>query len=161
MCLLLIMVNRRCTQLPSLLVTETSGAYFAAAALAHADHISQLDTSSSDIAVYAFHSGDAVNKLALLNMAYYPNTTTTGTRSEQSVSFTGVPSSVQQVSVKRLTAPYSTSLTEAGDAVTFYGHSFSDADCGIRGNEAVEWVQVDGGSIVVVVRASEAVLIEW
>jgi hypothetical protein len=143
------------------LATNETGAYFAAAALSHADHISQLDTSSSDLAAYALSANGAVTKLAILNMAYYPESSKNATRPSQSMSFSGFASGTQQVSVKRLTAPYSTSLTENGAAVTFYGHSFSDSDCGIQGTEDVEWVQVQSGNIEIVVAASEGVLIEW
>jgi hypothetical protein len=141
--------------------TDGAGAYFTAAALSHADHISQLDTSSTDLAAYALSSSGTVTKLAVLNMAYYPESSGNATRPSQAVSFSGLPTDVQQVSVKRLTAPYSTSLTQTGAAVTFYGHSFSDSDCGIAGTEKVEWVQVESGSIQVVLAASEAILVEW
>jgi hypothetical protein len=94
-----------------------------------------------------------VTKLVAINSVYYTN----GTRPSQEVTFTNLSGST--VSIKRLTAPATTSKTESGDKVTYYGHSFSDSDCGIAGTENVEIANVVDGAVTITLQASEAVLV--
>ena len=105
-------------------------------------------------AAYAFYDGDAVSKLALINLQpYYANSTSDFT---VSLDISGVVahSGCEQASLKRLTAPYVDSK-DAAD-VTWAGQSFVNGTA--SGELMVESIRQDG---VVQVRGSEAVLVSF
>lgn len=141
------------------------GAYFVSAALGGSAAVAQLDDGGSDLAVYAMytHGSDASPaKLAIINTAYYPNTTAsagTSTRPQSTVRLTGLRSG-SAATLRRLTAPYATSQQELGQVPTWAGRSFSNAKCAFAGTEKTEAVAVGAdGTTSVVVAASEAVLL--
>ncbi|WVQ76920.1 hypothetical protein IAR50_006599 [Cryptococcus sp. DSM 104548] len=136
------------------------GAIFASAALNEAASITQLDASTSRLAVYTFHSSNGtLLRAAILNTAYYPNTTITSTRPSKTVVLTGLVSGSGTVKGKRLTAQWSTSRVELGESPTFGGQTFDGKSCELVGEESWEEMDVDDGEVGVVVAASEAVLV--
>ncbi|OCF42885.1 hypothetical protein I317_03236 [Kwoniella heveanensis CBS 569] len=134
------------------------GAYFAASAMGGMDSIVQLDDGQSELAVYAFYKDDQLSRGAIYNSVFFSNTTA-GDRTYQNFTLTNLPSGTQEISLKRLTAPYTTSQQELGQAPTFGGQSFADDTCAVQGDEQTEHVEVQGGSATISVGASEAVLI--
>ncbi|KAL2823214.1 hypothetical protein BDW59DRAFT_180787 [Aspergillus cavernicola] len=130
------------------------GAYFATMALANADQIAPLDDATTSLAAYAIYQDDRPVRVLLYNSEYY----TSGTRSSQSYTLTGLPSTSTTVTAKRLTAPYSTSRVDQGEGPTLGGQTFGNGDCVVLGEEVFETVAVEGGEASFVVGASEALL---
>lgn len=130
------------------------GAYFATMALAGADKIAALDSKSTNYAAYAiYNSAGAPIKVLLYNSDYY----TSGTRSVQTFTLTGLKSSA--VTAKRLTAASSTSRQDQGQNPTVAGQTFANGTCAIQGTAVVEHAAVSGGQVSFSVSASEALLI--
>jgi hypothetical protein len=130
------------------------GAYFATQALANVSYISQLDDGTSRYAAYALYdSGKDLTKVLLYNSDYY----TSGTRSTQSFTLTGLAGS--SVSATRLTAEFATSRQDQGQIPTVGGRSFEDGTCEIQGSEVMEHVDVLSGEAMFSVGASEALLV--
>ncbi|TYJ54511.1 hypothetical protein B9479_004835 [Cryptococcus floricola] len=136
------------------------GAIFAASALNDAAYITQLDSSTSHLAIYTFHSSnDALLRAVILNTQYYPNTTTSA-RPSENVVLTGLEDGESgKVKGKRLTATWSTSQVEFGESPTFGGQSFNGESCEAEGEEVWEEMDVAGGEVKIEVAASEAVLV--
>jgi hypothetical protein len=129
------------------------GAYFATMALANADQIAPLDSQNSAYAAYALYKSGAPVKVLLYNSDYY----TTGTRSSQTYTLSGISGS--SVTSKRLTAPYATSRVDQGENPTVAGRTFANGTCTIQGTEAVEKTTVSAGEATFTVAASEALLV--
>ncbi|KAJ5362159.1 hypothetical protein N7541_003003 [Penicillium brevicompactum] len=129
------------------------GAYFATMALANADQIAPLDSQDSAYAAYAIYKSGAPVKVLLYNSDYY----TTGTRSSQTYSLSGLTDS--RVTAKRLTAPYATSRVDQGGDPTVAGRTFANGTCVIQGTEVVETTTVSAGKATFTVAASEALLV--
>lgn len=129
------------------------GAYFATMALANADQIAPLDNQDSAYAAYAIYKSGAPVKVLLYNSDYY----TTGTRSSQTYSLSGLTGS--RVTAKRLTAPYATSRVDQGGDPTVAGRTFANGTCVIQGTEVVETTTVSAGKATFTVAASEALLV--
>lgn len=131
------------------------GAYFAAMALANAEHVVPLDDQKTNYAAYVIYRGGKPIRVVLYNSDYY----TGGTRSSQTFTITGLPTS-SSVSAKRLTAPNANSRQDRGSVPSIAGRSFEDGTCAIRGTEAVEINKVVGGRATFTVFASEALLVQ-
>lgn len=129
------------------------GAYFATMALANADQIAPLDKQDSAYAAYAIYKSGAPVKVLLYNSDYY----TTGTRSSQTYSLSGLTGS--RVTAKRLTAPNATSRVDQGGDPTVAGRTFANGTCVIQGTEVVETATVSAGKATFTVAASEALLV--
>ncbi|KAJ5871639.1 uncharacterized protein N7529_003992 [Penicillium soppii] len=129
------------------------GAYFATMALANADKIAPLDSQDSAYAAYAIYKSGAPVKVLLYNSDYY----TTGTRSSQTYTLSGISSS--SVTAKRLTAQYATSRVDQGQNPTVAGQTFANGTCAIQGTEVVETATVSAGKATFTVKASEALLV--
>jgi hypothetical protein len=132
------------------------GAYFAALALAQADHIAPLDDMKSNYAAYAIYKGAEAVRVLLYNSDYYVS----GTRSVQNFTITGLPATSTAVSARRLTAPYATSRQDQGQNPTVAGQTFGNGTCLLQGSEVIETVAVVGGVASIQVFASEAVLVD-
>ncbi|KAL4940004.1 hypothetical protein BDV06DRAFT_230689 [Aspergillus oleicola] len=128
------------------------GAYFATLALANADQIAPLDDQTTAYAAYAIYENGSPVRVLLYNSDYY----TSGTRSSQAYTLTGLSSST--VTARRLTAPYSTSRVDEGESPTLAGQTFGNGDCTVQGDDTVETVTVTGGEAAFTVSASEALL---
>ncbi|KAL4930981.1 uncharacterized protein BDV17DRAFT_297481 [Aspergillus undulatus] len=128
------------------------GAYFATLALANADQIAPLDERTTNYAAYAIYEGGSPARVLLYNSDYY----TSGTRSSQTYTLTGLPSST--LTARRLTAPYATSRADRGESPTLAGQTFGNGDCTVQGDEVVETASVTGGEATFTVGASEALL---
>ncbi|CAG8395580.1 unnamed protein product [Penicillium salamii] len=129
------------------------GAYFATMALANADQVAPLDGQDSSYAAYAIYKSGAPVKVLLYNSDYY----TTGTRSSQTFSLSGLTGST--VTAKRLTAPNATSRVDQGQVPTVAGRNFANGTCAIQGTEVVETATVSAGKATFTVGASEALLV--
>jgi hypothetical protein len=129
------------------------GAYFATMALANADKIAPLDSQDSAYAAYAIYKSGAPVKVLLYNSDYY----TTGTRSSQTYTLSGISSF--SVTAKRLTAQYATSRVDQGQNPTVAGQTFAKGTCAIQGTEVVETATVSAGKATFTVKASEALLV--
>ncbi|KAH8883084.1 hypothetical protein GQ53DRAFT_664796 [Thozetella sp. PMI_491] len=129
------------------------GAYFATMALANADQIASLDDRTTAYAAYAIYKSGAPIKVLLYNSNYY----TSGTRSSQTFTLTGLSSST--VTAKRLTGPYATSRVDRSESPTVGGQTFADGTCTIQGASAVETVAISEGKATFTVAASEALLV--
>ncbi|KAH8109882.1 hypothetical protein DFH11DRAFT_1810021 [Phellopilus nigrolimitatus] len=118
-------------------------------------HLVMLDAGSSTIGAYASFpdSSSAPTRVLLYNSVYFAGS---GTRSVTNISLSGIDSSLQAVSVKRLSAPNATSL--AGSGVSIGGGTF-DENCESVGTQTLESVSVNGGEVVVSVQDSEAVIV--
>ncbi|SMQ46611.1 unnamed protein product [Zymoseptoria tritici ST99CH_3D7] len=109
------------------------GAYFATQALANVAYIAQLDEGSSQYAAYALYdSNKALTKVLLYNSDYY----TSGTRSAQNFTLTGLTGS--STTAVRLTASFATSRQDQGQIPTVGGQSFEDGTCVIQGTPVKE-----------------------
>lgn len=130
------------------------GAYFATMALAGASKIAALDDQTTNYAAYAIYdSAGAPAKVLLYNSDYY----TTGTRSSQTFTLTGLASA--EVTAQRLTAPAATSRQDRGQNPTVAGQTFANGTCAIQGTPVVERTAVSGGQATFTVAASEALLV--
>lgn len=129
------------------------GAYFATMALADADHIAPLDDHTTNYAAYAIYKAGAPVRVLLYNSDYYAS----GTRSSQTFTLSGLPSS--SVTAKRLTAPFATSRIDQGQNPTVAGQTFQNGTCKIQGTEVVETTTVSAGKAAFTVSASEALLL--
>ncbi|CZS96294.1 uncharacterized protein RCO7_04959 [Rhynchosporium graminicola] len=130
------------------------GAYFATLALAGADQIAPLDSATTAYAGYGIYKGGKLVRILLYNSDYYAS----GTRTSQSFTLTGL--SATSATAKRLTAPSATSRQDQGQSPTVGGQTFEDGTCEIKGTAVNEAITVAGGSATVVLKASEALLIE-
>lgn len=129
------------------------GAYFATMALANADKVAPLDDGTTAYAVYAVYKNGSPIRVLLYNSDYY----TTGTRSSQTFTLTGLSSST--VTAKRLTAASATSRVDQGNSPTVAGLSFTDGTCVKKGTQVTESTSVTGGQATFTVAASEALLV--
>ncbi|GFF70275.1 beta-glucuronidase [Aspergillus lentulus] len=129
------------------------GAYFATMALANADQIAPLDDQTTAYASYAIYQNGAPIRVLLYNSDYY----TSGTRSTQTYTLTGLSSS--RVTAKRLTAPYATSRVDQGQNPTVGGQTFANGTCTIQGTAVTETATVSSGKATFTVGASEALLV--
>ncbi|RHZ62021.1 glycosyl hydrolase family 79 C-terminal domain-containing protein [Aspergillus thermomutatus] len=129
------------------------GAYFATMALANADQIAPLDDQTTAYAAYAIYKDGAPVRVLLYNSDYY----TSGTRSAQTYTLTGLPSS--RVTAKRLTAPYATSRVDRGQNPTVGGQTFANGTCAIQGTAVMETTTVSSGKATFTLGASEALLV--
>lgn len=130
------------------------GAYFATQALTNVSYISQLDDGTTRYAAYAlFDDNKAVTKVLLYNSDYF----TSGTRSSQDFTLTGLAAS--SVSATRLTAEYATSRQDQGQVPTVGGQSFEDGTCNIQGSAVTENTDVVSSAATFSVGASEALLV--
>ncbi|GKZ26880.1 hypothetical protein AbraCBS73388_003269 [Aspergillus brasiliensis] len=131
------------------------GAYTAALALSGASKVAQLDTGDSRFAAYAFYdSSDQPIRVLLYNSEYY----TSGTRSNVSVTLSGIPSTSTSVSALRLTGDAATTIVGEG-AITIGGQTFANATCELQGTKELETIKASEGQATFTVQASEALLI--
>ncbi|ODN78183.1 hypothetical protein L198_07972 [Cryptococcus wingfieldii CBS 7118] len=141
------------------------GAIFAASALNDAAYMTQLDASTSHLAIYTFHaSNDTLLRAVILNTQYYPNTTTAASRPSETVVLTGLEDGESgegkgKVKGKRLTARWSGLEVAYGESPTFGGQRFNGESCEAEGEEVWEEMDVAGGEVTIEVAASEAVLV--
>jgi hypothetical protein len=117
--------------------------------------ISQLDDGTGSIGVYAFGDTTSPSRVVIYNSAYF----TSGARSYANITLTDMIGS--SATVKRLTAPYSTSRVDQGQNPTFAGQMFANSTCAIEGTQVTEEVHLEGGAATFSVGASEALLIEF
>jgi len=129
------------------------GAYFATMALANADNIAPLDNGTTPYAAYAVYQGGKPSRVLLYNSDYY----TSGTRSSQNFTLTGLSSST--VVAKRLTAASATSRVDQGSSPMVAGQKFKDGTCEISGTQVTESSEVSDGQVTFTVAASEALLV--
>jgi hypothetical protein len=117
-----------------------------------------LDDGTSAIATYAvFNAAGVPVRVLVFNSNYFDGT---GTRTSAVISMTGggLPNSGTK-SAKRLTAPNATSRVDQGAAVTIGGGGAFSSTCTNTGIDALEAVTVSGGTMIVTVQASEALIV--
>jgi hypothetical protein len=129
------------------------GAYFATMSLAGADKIAPLDDGTTSYAAYVIYKGGKPVRVLLYNSDYY----TSGTRSSQTFTLTGLSSST--VIAKRLTAASATSRVDQGSSPTVAGQGFANGTCKLTGAEVTESTTVANGQATFTVAASEALLV--
>lgn len=105
-------------------LTNLQGVFFAAEVLCGISTISQLDDSSTQLAIDALYSGEHLSRAIVQNSEFFPS----GTRSYTNVTLTGISSSCGEVKAKRSTAPYSTSLRETTYAVQRFNNGTCQAE---------------------------------
>ncbi|KAI0829864.1 hypothetical protein BC628DRAFT_1314531 [Trametes gibbosa] len=109
------------------------------------------------IAVYAaFSATGAPLRLLVLNTNYYDGT---GARPSTRIGLSGISGTTGTKQAKRLTAPSATSRVDQGAAVTIGGSGTFGQDCSKTGTELTEQVSVAQGSLSVVVRDTEALIV--
>jgi hypothetical protein len=129
------------------------GAYTAALALNGASKIVQLDTGTTNYAVYAIYSGSTPIRALLYNSDYY----TGGARS--SVRFTLKGISASSVTARRLAGTSATARVDQGGVVTIAGQHFANGTCVMEGIQSLETTTVIDKAATFTVAASEALLI--
>lgn len=134
--------------------TPYYGAYFAAMALAGADHIAPLDDDTTNYAAYAIYKDGRPIRVLLYNSDYYVS----GTRSSQNFTLTGLSSS--RVYSKSLVAPSATTNQATGANPIVGGQHFANTTCELIGNPRVVEHRVDSGKATFSVPASQAMLID-
>lgn len=119
--------------------------------------VAALSDTDTGMAVYAVYSSAGTPlRLLVLNTNYFDGT---GTRSSNTVSFTGIATASGTKQAKRLTAPSATSLADQGAAVTIGGGGTFGANCARTGTEGTETVAVSNNAFSVAVKASEALIV--
>ncbi|KAK4172980.1 family 79 putative glycoside hydrolase [Triangularia setosa] len=131
------------------------GAYFITAALSEAERIAPLDNFSNNFGGYAIYKGNKPVRVLLINSNYYES----GTRSRESFTLTGLPSSITSVRSRRLTGDSATSRSDRSSPATFGGQTFQDGTCVKQGTEKIEEASVRAGSVTLTLAASEALLV--
>lgn len=120
--------------------------------------LTMLDDGSGSVGVYAIFSTktSGVLRILIYNSAFFNGS---GTRSSVSVSLDGFNTTNANATLraKRLTAPMSTTL--AGQGITIGETGTFDTSCRPVGKQVYESVAVQGGSVNVTLRASEAVIL--
>jgi len=130
------------------------GAYVATAAMAGGSYMSALDPGTTAYAVYVIYaSAKKPLKALLYNSDYY----TTGTRTSQGFTLTGLTAT--SVKAKRLTAASASSRVDTGSNPTFGGQTFANVTCVIGGTETFETTTVASGAATFTVQATEALLL--
>lgn len=132
------------------------GAYVAAATLGGGTHIIALDNGSLPYSGYLVYQNDIPIRTLLYNSNSFNGN---GTRASEQFVLTGVNVDGQNVMAKRLTAPAATSEQNAGVNPTFGGQWFINETCEIGGVEVLENVAVLNGTVEVVLKSSEALLL--
>ncbi|TFK53939.1 glycoside hydrolase family 79 protein [Heliocybe sulcata] len=118
--------------------------------------LAMLDNGTGLTAVYAAYADTgAPTRLLVYNSDYYNGT---GSRSSAAVFIPGIMNASGSVHVKRLTAPSATARVDQGANVTIGGVQF-DAACQLTGTQNTEKISIEGGSISVSVKASEALIV--
>ncbi|EIW63157.1 uncharacterized protein TRAVEDRAFT_26555 [Trametes versicolor FP-101664 SS1] len=119
--------------------------------------VAALSDTDTGMAVYAVYSAAGTPlRLLVLNTNYFDGT---GTRSSNTVSFSGIATASGTKQAKRLTAPSATSLADQGAAVTIGGSGKFGANCARTGTEGTEAVAVSNNAFSVAVKASEALIV--
>ncbi|KAI0686858.1 hypothetical protein BC835DRAFT_1450643 [Cytidiella melzeri] len=119
--------------------------------------IAMLDDGTSAVGVYAvYSSANKPLRLLVVNTNYFDGT---GTRSNTTVSVTGLTTSSGTKQALRLTAPNATSRVDEGAAVTIGGSASFTSSCARSGTQATETTSVSGHALSVVVSASEALIV--
>jgi hypothetical protein len=114
-----------------------------------------LDNGSGAIAVYAiFDNSGTPARLLVINTNYYDGT---GTRTSSTVTFTDLGDG--SVAVKRMTAPSATARVDEGAVVTIGGSPSFTSTCVRNGTQITESMNISGGSLSVLVHASEALIV--
>jgi len=134
------------------------GAYVTTAALTHGTHILSLDNGTAPYSSYLIYGNNTPIRALLINTELFDGN---GTRSNETFVLNGVKKFGlgDKVRAKRLTAPAATSEQNAGVNPTWGGQWFVNETCEIVGEEVFEDLVVGNGSVEVVLRASEAVLV--
>lgn len=132
-----------------------TGAIFAAQALDSVTSMTQLDSGSANVAVYALYVNNesAPSRFVVYNSAYYVN----GTRPTSSIDLTGITGSNLQASL--LTAPSAYSQQEKGDKITLAGVSYDDTTCQASGSATTSSVAIQSGKATVTIGSSQALLL--
>ncbi|EGO27198.1 glycoside hydrolase family 79 protein [Serpula lacrymans var. lacrymans S7.9] len=119
--------------------------------------LAMLDDGTGPIGIYAVYSANgAPQRLLVYNSNYYDGT---GTRTNTSVTFSGLPSSTSLVNTKRMTAQNATAIIGEGGIVTIGGDGTFDSSCQLVGAQSLEQAAVSGGTFNVSVAASEALIV--
>ncbi|PAV16737.1 glycoside hydrolase family 79 [Pyrrhoderma noxium] len=134
------------------------GAYFVSEFLGSSGstRLIQLDSGSTSIGAYAVFpsSSSAPARVLLYNSNIYSGS---GTRSSESITLSGLSSSISTVKTKRLSAPSSSSLASNGVVIGSSG-SFG-SDCSLTGTQSTDSISVANQLVTINVPASEAVIV--
>lgn len=122
--------------------------------------VSQLPFDNSNVAVYAAYEDGAPKRIAVVNMNYWNQTSSTGARDSVTLNFQVPDDDVAQLTVSHLNSPLGAGA--AADSITYGGSQWTYESLGeevksVR--EDTETVAVMGGVASVTVASSEAVLI--
>ncbi|KAJ8523517.1 hypothetical protein ONZ45_g96 [Pleurotus djamor] len=120
--------------------------------------LAMLDDGTGPVAVYTVYGSNGNPLRALIyNSNFFDGT---GTRANTNVSLSGafLPSTGSR-SLKRFTAPDATSRVDRGASVTIGGGGTFDSACRNAGTQVKEGVSINGGTITLTVKASEAVIL--
>ncbi|KAI1131817.1 hypothetical protein F5Y10DRAFT_232617 [Nemania abortiva] len=121
--------------------------------------VSQLQVDSSNVAAYVAFEDGAPKRIAVVNMNYWNQTSSTGTRGSVTLSFE-VPGNVEQLTVYHLNSPAGAGA--AADSITYGGSQWTYDSLGKEVKNVrqdTETVTVVNGAASVTVASSEAVLI--
>ncbi|KAI8994093.1 hypothetical protein BD414DRAFT_481406 [Trametes punicea] len=119
--------------------------------------VAALDDGSTPVAIYAVYSREnRPLRLLIQNSDYFDGSET---RSNASVTFTGLSNSSGTKQAKRLTAPSATSRVDQGAPVTIGSGGTYGTNCMRTGTEQTEPVAVNGNALTVSVQASEALIV--
>lgn len=121
--------------------------------------VAQLSVDGNNIAAYAAYDNNTPRRIAIVNMNYWNQTTSTSTRGSITLDI-GVPSNLKQVAVYHLNSPMGAGAT--ADTITYGGSQWTYDSIGkeVKGvREDTEIVSVVNGIASVTVASSEAVLV--
>ncbi|KAM0206259.1 hypothetical protein ACHAQI_008359 [Fusarium lateritium] len=135
------------------------GAYFGALAAAGGDHIMASDNGSDRYAQYIIYRKGKPFKLVFVNTDYYSGS---GARSSTSFTATGLKNG--NVKALRMTGPSSETViplkqTNPGLEPNIGGQYFSNRDCSMQGAQKLEKFSIQKGKLVVLLKASEALVV--
>ncbi|KAK7531189.1 hypothetical protein IWX49DRAFT_353871 [Phyllosticta citricarpa] len=120
--------------------------------------VAQLVTTSEDVTAYAGYSGDALRKVALVDLLLWNGTTVQGQRPSQTVSLEGLGDGVKSVRVQRLTGPSGNALATE---ISWAGQQWLTEGNGLPSTTRNDTLtlSVEGGAVDVEIKASEALLV--
>ncbi|RWA05185.1 hypothetical protein EKO27_g9921 [Xylaria grammica] len=121
--------------------------------------VSQLSVDASNVAAYVAYDDGALKRIAAVNMNYWNQTSSTGTRGSVTLDFK-VPDDVTEVTVYHLNSPAGAGA--AADSITYGGSQWTYESLGKEVKNVrrdTETVAVSDGSASVTIASSEAVLI--
>ncbi|KAK7539301.1 uncharacterized protein J3D65DRAFT_618158 [Phyllosticta citribraziliensis] len=120
--------------------------------------VAELATANENITAYAGYSGDALRKIALVDLSLWNGTAAQGERPSQTVTLQGLGDATERVMVQRLTGPGGMALATE---ISWAGQQWLTEGNGRPSTTRNDTLTIDvgGGVVDVEIMASEALLV--